>query len=246
MNISKWFAGWFLLSFPVLHAATLDPSIIHQWNLDETSGKTAYDSVGGWNFTVVGGATLGVPAVEDTGVALTGSREFLSTGLVDTSFLLSDFSITLWVLFSNAGGSHGLLEFAYGNVTLGVKLDDITLQPQLATSSAASTDNTPTMNDGQWHLISMVNSANVVTMYMDATAVQSLKTPAFSSSTVFEVGSYDGHYLSDGTVDDITIYNRALSASEIAAQAVPEPGTTGLMLAGAIASLRRPRKGRSI
>jgi hypothetical protein len=242
MKTSKWFAGLILFCSPLLHAATLDPSIIHQWKLDETSGTTAYDSVGGWDLQLNGGATF---APSGSGVNLDGSSGYMLSTSGDTSFLNSNFTITLWEIFSGFTGKPGMLQFVGPNngSLLGLDLSYPTLDPFL--DSAFQTSSTQaTINDGTQHLISIVKSGSSITLYLDSTIIETGTYPraTVSSSGVFSLGKYDATHFFGGTLDDVTIYNRALSQSEIAAQAVPEPGAWGLLGLGAIGWMRRSRK----
>jgi|GEM_PF-4193175 len=245
MNIPKWLAGLILLSLALLHAATLDPSIIHQWTLNETSGTTAYDFVGGWNFQLNRGATLGAPAIEGTGIALNGANGYLLARGGDVSFLESNFTITLWVLYNTFAGKPGLLQMGdSASVFVGVDLSYADVQPDLEASKIAPINSTPSLNDGKWHLLSIVRSGSLATMYLDFTPVQSVADTEQGSTApgFFYLGLNDATHFFGGTVDDVTIYDRALSQSEIAAQAVPEPGGAGLLGLGVAAWLRRPRK----
>ena len=79
----------------------------------------------------------------------------------------------------------------------------------------------PSLQTGRWYHVAVTNVGNFVTLYLDGTVVNtgtlSINTPA---GTQFYIGRIPGP-LGDlrrlqGMVDEVEIFNRALSASEIA------------------------------
>ena len=88
----------------------------------------------------------------------------------------------------------------------------------------------PTISTGQWHYVAWTRNGNNHTFYQDGIPISST-----ASSTTFpnlngelrigrEGGSHDRYM--NGAIDEATIYNRALSASEI--QAIYNAGSAGM------------------
>lgn len=104
----------------------------------------------------------------------------------------------------------------------------------------------PAIQPGTWHNLGVTSSGNFVTLYLDGFAVVTgtltIDTPA---GTPFVVGRVPGALGSirqlDGLVDEIRVYDTALSAAEIQALAmIPEPGTGLLVATGLLLVASRP------
>lgn len=74
-----------------------------------------------------------------------------------------------------------------------------------------------------WHLVAITNSAGSATMYIDGVVVATGTLPISNNNANLFIGarhSNDGSSYTDGwrgSIDDIRIYNRALSAAEVQA-----------------------------
>lgn len=107
----------------------------------------------------------------------------------------------------------------------------------------------PAIQPGTWHNLGVTNTGDFVTLYLDGAVVAAgtltIDTPSGTSFVVGRVpGALGDIRQLDGLVDEIRVYDTALSASEMQALAgIPEPGTGLLVLAGllGIAASRRAR-----
>lgn len=83
--------------------------------------------------------------------------------------------------------------------------------------------NAITVNDGLWHHVALVRAGVVASMYVDGSLVASVTMSRLfnlNNSTEFQMGRSiceccDGTQPFNGILDEVTIYNRALSAGEI-------------------------------
>ncbi len=96
--------------------------------------------------------------------------------------------------------------------------------------------------DNDWHHLAFTYDGTTAKYYIDGVLRRSLASGFTPDTTSFLVlGAQDtvGNYRFGGLVDDLTIYDTALSAAEIAA--IPEPATLGLVVSfgGAIIVIRR-------
>ncbi len=79
----------------------------------------------------------------------------------------------------------------------------------------------PSLNDGQWHFVAISRDTinSVVTWWVDGVSVgtqTSANSSAYTISAPVYIGSYSGtSQFFPGAIDDVGIYNRALSAAEI-------------------------------
>lgn len=209
--------------------------LVHHWNLDETTvtnGSVITDSIGGLHGTVTG--TLNAVAGKNGGgILFNADNEFISgMGTLAALNNQTTFTISAWIKRNSVGstvmvGSYvantsgayintwndGMMYFGVGNTATGAT-DDEAYYP---------------LNNTSWHLMTLVYNGSLATnsnrlrTYVDGVAVTpngySGTIPATSVATQpFAIGHVIGTgYYSRGTIDDVRIYNRALSAAEVAA-----------------------------
>ena len=190
----------------------LEPTLIAHWRLDETSGTIATDSAGANHGTVVGN-----PTWQPTGGALGGALQF-DGGMrfVSTEFIYQPsagpFSVFAWVkggaprqvILSQQGASNWLMADPGGN-----------LMTQLKPSKATSLASHAVITDGRWHYVGLVWDGSDRVLYVDNVEVaRDMQTRLQSSTGGLYIGA--GATLTPGTfwsglVDDVRIYNRAVS-----------------------------------
>jgi hypothetical protein len=103
---------------------------------------------------------------------------------------------------------------------------------------------------GQWHFLTVTHAGNAVNFYVDGvpTASGSIATTMVDADTPLYIGSRADQVTAlEGSMDAVRIYDRALSAVDVAelyAAVVPEPGAAAVLaLAGAVLAARvRPRR----
>ena len=90
-----------------------------------------------------------------------------------------------------------------------------------AGTPGATTYSTVSLNDGAWHHVALriqLGVTNGTQMYLDGQPVGpaiTLNTANFPPNNNFEIGCNTNTQFFDGQIDNVKIYNRALSASEI-------------------------------
>jgi hypothetical protein len=94
----------------------------------------------------------------------------------------------------------------------------------------------PSILPGTWHNLGVTNSGNLETLYLDGAVIASGTLPMNTSTgSSFYIGRVAGSLgdlrQTNGLIEEVRVYNRALSASEIAQLAtVPEPSPLALSL----------------
>ena len=100
--------------------------------------------------------------------------------------------------------------------------------------------------DDEWHMVAGTRLGSAVSVYLDGVLMREV------NGVIYDVGESNPIYLGQrftggnhhhGTMDELSIYNRALSASEVSTlySTIPEPNTAvllGLGLAGMAARRR--------
>ncbi len=66
----------------------------------------------------------------------------------------------------------------------------------------------------EWHCVAMIRTNGVMYLYMDGVLTSSTTTPPISP-TGFTIGSANGVRYFQGAIDEVRLYNRALSADEV-------------------------------
>jgi hypothetical protein len=67
----------------------------------------------------------------------------------------------------------------------------------------------------QWYQVVMLRSSGITTFYVNGVLVPNTTTTSPSTPTSFRIGSGNGLWFFNGAIDDVRIYNRALSSNEV-------------------------------
>jgi len=202
------------------------------WLLNETSGNKTHDYSGQGNTGTLTNmndppiATSGwVPGPHGGALAFDGSNDYVQCGDVNFPVGASPRTVVVW-LQRNSSANFPKYEhpFKYGTSTAYqdfgmygvVNTKDIEFR-----GNAYDFDTGIDLDDVLWHQISLVFDGTYLMAYKDAflisTTNRSLLNTVLSSVTQFRIGmSGSGIESWNGLVSSVSIYNRALSAEEIA------------------------------
>jgi len=205
-----------------------DANLVGWWELDETSETTAYDSEGSNNGTLYGnpqwvtGQLLGA-------LGLDGDGDYVRIPAI----YLGDFTVTFWVKTvqdprdgSQWWSGNGLVDaekcgvlndwgtalIDNGKVAFGIGNPDTTIK------------STSTVNDGVWHFVAVTReqTSGQMKLYIDGMSEASgtANTNVLSGIDYIGIGNNWCNVNSDvgwfdGTIDDVHIYNKALSENEV-------------------------------
>ncbi len=207
----------------------LTNGLVGMWSFDgpDISGTTAYDrSVYGNNGTIYGGAT---PAIGKNGQALSfdGNNDYVSVPY-NATLEPADVSVSAW--FKTSANPSGDMQIAskrlfstQGSYSLGLKQSN---SWKIEWGSYDSSwdlvySDVSNYNDGRWHHIVGVNDGMVNKLYVDGvlqTQTDSDATLTYDQDSLF-IGSYNppgpGQSWFNGLIDEVRVYNRALSPDEV-------------------------------
>ncbi|MBI2361462.1 MAG: LamG domain-containing protein, partial [Deltaproteobacteria bacterium] len=206
----------------------------------------ANDIVDGNNGTLQNGATFAAGFVGQA-FSFDGVDDFVTFGSTVGNFGTSDFTIDFWINTISSGpvGPNIAIEGILGKrpVCADTNFWDIRLlrqgqiEVELDQDSAGTNyinfGGTKSVNDGNFHHVAIVRSGTRVSLYIDGVLDSSGTTSGVTNignSASLEAGKstctgVDGTEFFTGLLDEIEIYNRALSASEI--QAIFAAGSAG-------------------
>jgi hypothetical protein len=183
---------------------------------------TAEDAAGDHDATLVGGPAY-VPAENGQGLDLNGSTQFADTGapVLDTA---GDYTASAWVKLDKVDGAFQTVVSQDGASNSDFFLQYSGADQRFAMSFAGVRALGPSKPEaGRWYHVTGVRDSvqGELRLYVDGEfagrAGACLPQAAPSGNTVIGRGRYGGNavdYL-DGTVDQVHLYDRALSAAEI-------------------------------
>jgi len=197
------------------------------WKFDETSGTMAYDSSGNNNICVLHDGPVWQPGGGKFGGALSfdGSNDFVQT---DNSAgklqLAGDYTLSVWLKADSAQNTWaGILvktDTAGSGNHWGIQFDDSGDRNLVVFHPANSWNTGIKLSDlaYDWHHICIARNGNIMTSYFDGKQVK-------SDTWSYSPGGGNGHLnigtersiwgFFKGRIDEIRIYNRALSSTEI-------------------------------
>lgn len=185
----------------------------------------ADDAVGGNNGTIYGAtATTGVKGITNTAYAFNGVNDYINAGdNGNTDIGLSDFTVAGWVKTTTGGSYKRLLDKNYSTGYC-VFINGNRLGMSIA-GLYTNNINGKNLNDGEWHHIVVVfNRSTNAVYYVDGvtdgtpTNISSKVAVNLNNATNLWIGygtTPDG--LFNGSIDQVRIYNRALTSDEVLA-----------------------------
>lgn len=245
------------------NAGGIDSPIAH-WTFDEASGTTAYDSAGSNDGALVNGVAR-VAGKVGGALSFDGANDYVNVPY-NSVFQLPVLTMTAWISpstdISISGGSivgrgedssNGRAAFrvtvrtatsAWGHgVGVGYETDS-------DADYTYGTDYYPQTN--QWTHISVSRDGNgQISFYANGDSIGQFDSTPTPTSICYQdltigatIGNSGGVFYGDffnGIIDDVRVYDYALSGAEVALL-VPEPATLSLLAVGGLALVRRRRK----
>jgi hypothetical protein len=205
----------------------------------QTTGVT-YDGSGNSSTgTLTNMNRASTPGIGKLGQALTfnGSNSYVTMGDVNAMDGLTKITVAAWiksrVAGGNAGEKHPFEKSGCDGSLNGGPFELYSVDGKVGFSVYATggaptnfadsgSDSTTAINDGDWHLVVGKYDGTNVTIWVDG--VQKLSNSSYSGVTLssnsnsFGVGGYCNGNFSfywDGSIDELRVYNRALTTAEI-------------------------------
>jgi hypothetical protein len=229
----------------------VDTSLKGYWSFDGSalSGSTAYDRSGAGN---TGTLTNG-PAITEgrVGQALSfdGSNDYIDLGNPTALRITGSHTLSAWVksdtvndqdiINKGTNNQNGYSYLLNANNDLGSNRFACLVDPTGAGTSAGTRYSATTDDIGNWYHVACVYNASSQTLDLyvngvlsNGTLVGTVPTAAFNTTDSVSIGRrYNNSKNWDGLIDEPRIYNRALTAAEIAAQyaaAAPDKTNTSV------------------
>jgi hypothetical protein len=229
----------FLLACLGARSALADDSLVAHWQLDEGTGSVAEDDSGFGAAGQIMNGPAWVSGVIGNGLRFDGRDDYIEVGNPASLQLTSSMTIAMWVyaerltdhptLISKNGGFGDVgwalsLEDGYPQLKIG--------QPNATNNKTSTRTSSAAISIGQWHHVAGVFNAGqkLLSLYVDGVQSNGLLngvTPGSMRNSGWNVNiarrtrypDVEARRYFKGTLDDIRIYNRALSSQELMALA---------------------------
>ncbi len=210
-----------LLAAGVAQAA--DPNLVGWWKLNEGSGSIAYDSSGNNNTGTLVGNPLWVPGQISGALEFRGSQ-YVNCGSNSVLQIQNEISVTCWIKID---------EFQNSWETIISKGDDSYRLSRSATTGNAVHfgingttaegwgwfDGTVVVTDNQWHHVAGIYDGAQGMIYVDGVLDRAVPSTGQINASNFDFLIGENAQASNrnlnGVVDDVRIYNRALTEREL-------------------------------
>lgn len=201
---------------------TVNDGLAGYWPLDESSGSSLADKSGYANSGTLAGTysrsvspPTSINFSDARAVTFDGSSARASLGTTGLPAANAAQSISAWVRFAGASSTQSLVALTGSSsaVTLGLGSGNVRVL-----KNSGSLVSTTAPSTGTWHHVAYTWDGSTNTLYVDGVAAGTSSTAHDSSAvTAAFIGatSASAGFL-NGSLDDVRIYSRALSASEVA------------------------------
>jgi len=235
----------------------LKSGLVAHWTFDESSGTIAHDSAGN-NDGAIHGA-IWTSGQLGNALELDGFNDYVSVQNSPALNITGDITVSAWVYFERGGtGQNGseqaIVTKCVSNGARNNPFDfrtDKATEPQLTLVRADPFEHdyvysTKHISIDEWHHVVAIVENNIPDFYVDGvitgkTVAAFTRTPTGNTNPLLIGRRDDGLYF-NGRIDDVRIYNRALTGQEIwQLHTIPEPATLFLLGLGVCVFRRKTR-----
>ncbi len=200
-----------------------DGSLVGYWTFDEGTGTVAYDSSGSnATGTLTNGPTWVAGKVGSGALSFNGSNNYVNAGNPATLNITSNITIAAWVNETDCAHHEIIDKWGSGGYLFNMFSGCVpSLYATGGTFSKANTWITATSSivTGTWYQVAVTYDGSNVAFYINGVpAGSTAATGAWNTSNAtLGIGQNRAANWFSGLIDDVRIYNRTLSASEISA-----------------------------
>lgn len=201
--------------------------LVAYYPLDEGSGTTVNDQTElGQDGTISGATYNGSGQVGSDSLDFDGQDDFCDLGQLDSLLGQTEITVAMWIYFKSGGntGNPGIFNYGdsfsnaiYINDTVGDNAFDYRVSEGGAFASVVSSSYPPT---DTWVHHTMVFKDSTIKAYQDGSSIgtdtgPSQTPPSLTNPAYLGRNEFDGNRYADVILDDVRLYDRALSEPEI-------------------------------
>ena len=204
---------------------TQEIEILNQWNFEEGSGTTVYDSSGSINGTNYG-ASYSDGKQGKYSLEFDGSNDYVNIPHDDSIGTLDAWTLSAWIMRDEMGVQHSIIEkydwtASKGQFALRVASNNKVYVYHISGTSYTTAVSTTTIEDEKWYFVvgSYDTTENKVRVYINGELEDETSSTLadYSSSLPLRIGAR-GNDLGtkfDGKIDNVCIYGERLTSEEI-------------------------------
>lgn len=187
--------------------------LVGYWKFDEGQGQIAKDSSGNGNDGILKNSPAWVNDKIGKALSFDGIDNYIDVGNVFNNF----YSVTTWIYLDNIVGSKPIV-----NNPIQFKVIDNKLRVQWHDGTNwRAVDSAETLNSNTWYHVALVHDGTTARFYKNGikdTAIATISNySGYTPGTVIGRDGTTGAEKFKGLIDEVRIYNRALSAEEVRA-----------------------------
>jgi hypothetical protein len=194
----------------------IDNSLVSWWRMDDTnsSGTRVVDYMGRNNGSAINGAAQVTNGKFGKAWGFDGVDDWVKVSNFPAQNT-NDTTISAWV-YVNGRGDNYVLQFGGSNRNI---LINSVNEPQFSFLNASSCASGTALNNNQWYNLVGVRNGSQLNVYINGNLSKVCSSPIANLPAQNDIGigaSYNGGSARfNGSIDDVMIFNRSLSADEI-------------------------------
>jgi hypothetical protein len=201
-------------------AQEVDPNLVGWWKLDEGSGTIAYDSSSYFNDGTLRNGPQWVAGRIGGALDLDGTNDYVDCGNSEVFDITEQITLSVWVKPEAAGNNAHQHYLGKGNNAYCIKhnsWNNLEVVIYIGGWKVATLSMDDSYN-GIWHHFAGTYDGSQIKLYIDGVLQATTdQTGAINTNTNnVQIGTRDGgQWFYNGVIDDVRLYSRALSETEI-------------------------------
>ena len=209
-------------------------SPVAYWDFDEGTGTILHDKSGNGNDGTIYGATW-VDGIKGKALSFDGTGDYVDISNDPALVISGNVSLEVWVMIDTLSGLQNIVRKSYAGYNYYMRLEDDRIAFKCGGLTPKAVYSTELLETGKWYHFVGVYDGTHLRLYINSRLDSSVVTSGriLTSDESLAIGAISGgstEYFK-GTIDEVRIYNRALSAEEIQAHyneiANPPPDNGG-------------------
>lgn len=185
--------------------------LVGYWTMDnnDVNGSNLYDKSGLNNRGTLVGTSNASGKIKESR-SFNGSTNYVDFSAIDIS---GGLTYTMWIKLNATPTNWNLIQNK--RTLLRVSSNKLSWFPDVDTTVVDS--NTITIANSRWYLVTVTQSGTAYNMYLDGVNIGTGTTAALDNTTGDDkIAAYNAEINFNGSIDDVRVYNYALSAQEVA------------------------------